>query len=160
MTQTQTWIWTRIGMAWYWGIHEVTNSQVNDKLAPFTPRLKKYVAKATKTLRELYCSLIPLLRSRNKVFFSYVSQLKDKYEQIVWKGVQKKETSLILISKNQPGVQRSHPLKSSPGSHSPLVNSDSVGIMSSCSLLVSLLSVGLALSRLRCICFSVSISNL
>jgi len=48
--------------------------------------------------------------------------------------------SLIFISKNQPGIRHSDPLKSSPGSHSRLVNSDSVGITSSCSLLVSLLS--------------------
>ena len=34
-----------------------------------------------------------------------------------------------FISKNQPGLQSSDPLKSSPGSHSLLV-SDSVGIMS------------------------------
>ena len=135
--------------------------QVNDKLAPFTPRLIKYVAKATKTIRELCCSLIPLLRSRNKVFFlAMYHNWRTNMSRLSEKVYRKKETSLILISKNQPGVQRSHPLKSSPGSHSPLVNSDSVGIMSSCSLLVSLLSVGLALSRLRCICFSVSISNL
>jgi len=33
------------------------------------------------------------------------------------------ETSLIFISKKQPGVRHSDPLKSSSGSHSPLVNS-------------------------------------
>jgi len=44
---------------------------------------------------------------------------------------------------------------SSPGSHSLLV-SDSVGITSSCSLLAFPLSVSLALSCLRCLCFSVS----
>jgi len=70
------------------------------------------------------------------------------------------ETSLIFISKNQPGVRCSDPLESSPGSHSPLVNSDSVGIMSSCSLLASPLSVSLVSLRLCCLCFSVSISNL
>ena len=70
------------------------------------------------------------------------------------------QTSLMFISKNQPGVQRSDSLKSSPGSHSPLVNSDSVGITSSCSLLVSALSVSLASSCLRCLCFTVSTSIL
>jgi len=50
-------------------------------------------------------------------------------------------------------------LKSSPGSHFLLV-SDSVGTTSSCSLLVFPLSVSLAPSRLRCLCFSVSISDL
>ena len=39
-----------------------------------------------------------------------------------------------FISKIQPGLRRSDPLKSSPGSHSLLV-SDSVGTTSSCSLL-------------------------
>jgi len=34
----------------------------------------------------------------------------------------------IFVSKYQPGLQRSDPLKSSPGSHSLLV-SDSIGIM-------------------------------
>jgi len=43
--------------------------------------------------------------------------------------------------------------------HSPLVNSNSVGIMSSCFLLVSPLSVSLVSSHLHCLCFSVSISN-
>jgi len=61
--------------------------------------------------------------------------------------------------KTQPGLQRSDPLKSSPGSHSLLV-SDSVGIMSSCSLLAFPLSVCLVSSRLRCLFFSVSILNL
>ena len=64
-----------------------------------------------------------------------------------------------FISKNQPGLQSSDPLKSSPGSHSLLV-SDSVGIMSSCSLLAFPLSVCLVSSRLRCLFFSVSILNL
>jgi len=40
-----------------------------------------------------------------------------------------------FISKIQPGLQHFDSLKSSPGSHSLLV-SDSVGITSSCSLLV------------------------
>jgi len=63
-----------------------------------------------------------------------------------------------FISKNQPGLRRSGPLKSSPGSHSLLV-SDSVGITSSCSLLAFPLLVSLASSCLHCLCFSVSISN-
>jgi len=63
------------------------------------------------------------------------------------------------MSKNQPGVQRSNPLKSSPGSRSLLVNSNSVGITSSCLLLTSPLSVSLESSRLCCLCFSVPISN-
>jgi len=69
------------------------------------------------------------------------------------------ETSLIYISKNQLSIRHSNPLKSSPGSYSPLVNSDSVGITSSCLLLVSPHSVSLKSSRLHCLCFSVSISN-
>jgi len=69
----------------------------------------------------------------------------------------KKYLTRIFISKNQPGVRHSDPLKSSPGSHSPLFNSDSLGITSSCSLLVSPLSVSLESSRLCCLCFSVSI---
>jgi len=63
-----------------------------------------------------------------------------------------------IIFKNQPGLQHSDPLKSSPGSHSMVV-SDSVGITSSCLLLVFPLSVSLVLSRLRCLCFSVFILN-
>ena len=63
-----------------------------------------------------------------------------------------------FVSKNQPSLQCSDPLKSS-GSHSLFV-SDSVGITSSCSILVFLLSVSLASSRLHCLCFSVSILNL
>jgi len=49
-------------------------------------------------------------------------------------------TSPIFISKNQPGLQHSDPLKSSSGSNSLLVNSNSVGITSSCSVLASPLS--------------------
>ena len=53
-----------------------------------------------------------------------------------------------FISKNQPGFRHSDPLKSSPGGPSLLV-SDSVGITSSCSLLVFPLSVSLTSS---CLC--------
>ena len=62
-----------------------------------------------------------------------------------------------FISKIQPGLRRSNPLESSPGSHSLLV-SNSVRTTSS-SLLVFPLSVSFASSRLRCLSFSVSISN-
>ena len=61
-------------------------------------------------------------------------------------------------SKNQPGLRRSDPLKSSPSCRSLSV-SDSVRTTSSCSLLSFPLLVSLAPSRLRCLCFSVSISN-
>jgi len=50
------------------------------------------------------------------------------------------------------------PLKSSPSSYCLLV-SDSVGTTSSCSLLAFPLSVSLAPSHLRCLCFSISISK-
>jgi len=63
-----------------------------------------------------------------------------------------------FISKVQPSLWHSDPLKSSPGSRSLLVNS--VGTTSSCSLLAFLPSVSLASSCLHCLCFSVSISNL
>ena len=63
-----------------------------------------------------------------------------------------------VICENQPGLQCSDPLKSSPGSHSLLV-SDSVGITSSCSLLAFPLSVSVVSSHLCCLCFLVSISN-
>jgi len=63
-----------------------------------------------------------------------------------------------FMSKNQPGLQCSDPLKNSPGSHSLLV-SDSVGITSSCLLLAFPLSISLASSHLHCLCLSVSISN-
>ena len=64
-----------------------------------------------------------------------------------------------FISKNQPGLQHSDSLKSSPGSHS-LLECDSVGITSSCLLLAFPLSISPALSHLHYPCFSVSISNL
>jgi len=72
-----------------------------------------------------------------------------------------KQQIWYFIPKNQPSLwlQRSDPLKSSPGSH-PLLVSDYVGITSSCSLLVFPLSVSLTSLRLRCLYFSVSISNL
>jgi len=60
------------------------------------------------------------------------------------------------MSKNQPGLRRSNPLKSSPSSRCLLV-SDSVGTTSSCSLLAFPLSDNLVPSCLRCLCFSVSI---
>ena len=63
-----------------------------------------------------------------------------------------------FISKLQPRLQHFDPLKSSPGSHS-LLGSDSVGITSSCSLLVFPLLVSLTLSCLCCFCFSVSKLN-
>ena len=53
-----------------------------------------------------------------------------------------------FISKNQPGLRRSDPLKP-----------NSVGTRSSCSLLAFPLSMSLASSCLRCLCFSVSISS-
>jgi len=61
-----------------------------------------------------------------------------------------------FISKTQPGLRRSDPLLAAIIS---LLVSDPVGTMSSCSLLAFLLSVSLVSSRLRCLCFSVSISN-
>jgi len=61
-----------------------------------------------------------------------------------------------FTSKNQPGLRHSDPLKSSPSSRCLLV-SDSVGTTSSCSLLVFPISVSLAPSCLRCLCFLVSI---
>ena len=64
-----------------------------------------------------------------------------------------------FVPKRWPGLWCSNPLKSSPVSHTLLV-SDSIGIMSSCLLLAFPLSVSLVLSRLHCLCFSVSISNL
>ena len=70
----------------------------------------------------------------------------------------KKNTSLIFHIQNQLGLQRSHPFKGSPGSHSLLV-SNSVDTTSSCLLLVFTFSVSLAPSHLGCLCFSVSISN-
>ena len=62
---------------------------------------------------------------------------------------------LFKVSKNQLGLRRSDPLRSSPSSRCLLV-SDSVGTTSSCSLLTFPLSVSLALPRLRCLCLSVS----
>ena len=62
------------------------------------------------------------------------------------------------MSKNQPSLRHSNPLKSSPGSHSLLVR-DSVGIVSSCSLLAFPLSVSLVSSHLHYLCFLESISN-
>jgi len=61
-------------------------------------------------------------------------------------GVNINGTSLIFI---QPGLRHSDPLKSSPGSHSLLVN-DPVCTTSSCSLLVFPLSVNLESSSLHC----------
>ena len=55
--------------------------------------------------------------------------------------------SWYFISKNQPGLRCSDPLKSSPSSRCLLV-SDSVGTTSSCSLLAFPLSVSLVPSRL------------
>ena len=72
--------------------------------------------------------------------------------------IQKKNKPDISYLKNQPGLQHSDPFKSSPGSNSQLI-SDSVGTTSICSLLAFPLSVSLASSCLRCLCFSVSISN-
>ena len=83
----------------------------------------------------------------------YISLLSD-----LCACVHVKKQVWYFISKNQPGLGCTYPLKSSPGSHSLLL-SDSVGITSSCSLLASPLSVSLVSSRLRCLCFSVSILN-
>ena len=52
------------------------------------------------------------------------------------------QSKQVFISKNQPGLRRSNPLKSSPGSHSLLV-SDSVSITSGCLFLAFPLSVSL-----------------
>ena len=54
------WMWTRIGMV----LRLRWSPQVTWQTSSFHPKTKKYVAKATKTLRELYCSLIPSLHSR------------------------------------------------------------------------------------------------
>jgi len=58
------------------------------------------------------------------------------------------------MSKKQPGLRRSDPLKSSPSNRCLLV-SDSVGTTNSCSLLTFPLSVSFVPLRLRCLCFSV-----
>ena len=77
------------------------------------------------------------------------------------KSKQQSESSYL---KNQPGLRTSDPFKCSPGSHSQLVTC-SVGIMSSCLLLVCPLSVSFSsvlplllslLSGLHCLCYLVS----
>ena len=64
-----------------------------------------------------------------------------------------------FIFKTNQTFEHSSPLKSSPGSHWQSV-SNSVGTRIICSLLMFPLSVSLVSSCLRCLCFSVSVSNL
>ena len=57
----------------------------------FHPKTKEYVAKATKTPRELYCSLIPLLHSRNKVFLAMCDNWRTSISRLSEKAYRKKK---------------------------------------------------------------------
>jgi len=123
--------------------------------------LANFQVLSLESIAEIHYSHAQVLLGRKHHCLNAEPETTYSVGEIQWNVLRegnKQEQVWYFISKNQPALRCSNPLKSSPGSHSLLV-SNSVGITSSCSLLVFPLSVSLMSSRLRCLCFSVSILN-